>query len=99
MAPEIHPTCITAFFAIQALPIAAEKAFSAIAPPYKQGGGGRRRVGGVWGRLWTAAWVLGTGRWIVEGWMRMGLVGMAGECLPFLFFFFTLARRVADAFP
>jgi hypothetical protein len=68
--PHLDFSHITLFFFAQFVPLGIERAIRAVGGP---------RVGGWWGFVGTWGWMFVTGRWVVEGWLKKGLLGQVGE--------------------
>lgn len=66
----IYPSYITAFFVLQAIPLALEKAWGKIVG---------KNVGGWAGRVWVWTWMIGSGARLVEGWAKAGVFGSMFE--------------------
>lgn len=60
------PKYVTSFFLLQAAGIMLERAVGRKSARVR--GEGKMRVGGWKGRVWTALWLMGSARWMMQGW-------------------------------
>lgn len=76
MTPTLDPSHVTLFFFAQFIPLTVERVWRSAGGP---------RVGGTYGRITTWGWMFWTGRWVVEGWLNKGVLGMVSKTIfPFL---------------